>query len=90
MKGELADECDYSREAGFLRKFASPEYLGNNPQYKVPWVWDGSTKQVLVMEHVNGVSVGGSIIDSLNQQDRNDVHIFISTAEYQCADDRAL
>lgn len=73
MKAELADECDYSREAGFLRKFASPEYLGNDPQYKVPWVWDGSTEQVLVMEHVNGVSVGGSIIDSLNQQDRNDI-----------------
>ncbi|GBE87014.1 Protein ABC1 homolog, mitochondrial [Sparassis crispa] len=73
MKEELADECNYSREASFLKKFASPSYLGNDPRFKVPWVWEGSTDRVLVMEHVDGASVGGSVIDSLSQQDRDDI-----------------
>jgi len=73
MKAELADECDYSREASFLRRFASPSYLGEDSRFKVPWVWEGSTDRVLVMEHVNGASVGGSTIDSLSQRDRDDI-----------------
>lgn len=73
MKGELADECDYVREASFLTAFRSPEYLGNDPRFKVPWVWEGSTSTVLVMERVDGVSVGEAIAENLTQQDRNDV-----------------
>ncbi|CCM05951.1 uncharacterized protein FIBRA_08190 [Fibroporia radiculosa] len=73
MKAELADECDYSREASFLRKFGLPSYLGNDPDFKVPWAWDGSSDRVLVMEHVDGVSVGGAMINSLNQRERNDI-----------------
>ena len=73
MKQELADECDYAREAGFLRRFK--EFLKDDPRYKVPWVWEGSTDRVLVMEHVNGVSVGEADSSALSQQDRNDVRI---------------
>jgi hypothetical protein len=73
MKEELADECNYSREAEYLRKFGSSSFLGNDPRYKIPWVWDGSTDRVLVMQHVNGVSVGGRVIDKLSQKDKNDV-----------------
>ncbi|EPQ56068.1 hypothetical protein GLOTRDRAFT_41127, partial [Gloeophyllum trabeum ATCC 11539] len=73
MKEELADECDYTREASFLRKFGSPDYLGNDPRFKVPWVWDGSTHDVLVMERVNGASVGGAMVDKLSVPDRNDI-----------------
>lgn len=73
MGEELADECDYTREASFLRKFGSAERLGNDARFKVPWVWDGSTHDVLVMERVNGFSVGEANASQLNQQDRNDV-----------------
>jgi len=71
MRSELADECDYAREASFLRRFG--EFLRNDPNFTVPWVWEGSTQQVLVMERVDGVSVGGSTIDSLSRQDRNEI-----------------
>ncbi|KAI0920278.1 hypothetical protein AcV5_010063 [Taiwanofungus camphoratus] len=73
MKGELADECDYSREASFLRRFASPSFLGDDSHFKVPWVWEGSTERILVMEHVDGLSVGGSVSDSLSHRDRDDI-----------------
>jgi len=73
MKAELADECDYVREASFLRTFGSPEYLGKDSRFKVPWVWDGSTATVLVMERVNGVSVGEADAQNLTERDRNDV-----------------
>ncbi|TFY65323.1 hypothetical protein EVJ58_g2052 [Rhodofomes roseus] len=73
MKAELADECDYSREAGFAKRFGATDYLGSDPRFRVPWVWDGSTQRVLVMEHVEGVSVGGSVINSLSQEDRNHI-----------------
>ncbi|KAF8900498.1 ABC1 family-domain-containing protein [Gymnopilus junonius] len=73
MKTELADECDYVREASFLEQFCSPEYLGNDPRFKIPWVWKGSTSTVLVMERVNGVSVGEANAENLSQNDRNDI-----------------
>ena len=73
MKDELKDECDYTREAAFARRFRQPDHLGGDPRFKVPWVWEKSTDRVLVMEHVEGVSVGGSIIDRLSQRDRDDV-----------------
>lgn len=76
MKDELADECDYSREASFLRMFGKSEFLGGDPRFKVPWVWEKSTDRVLVMQHVDGASVGGSLIDTLSQQDRNDVSAY--------------
>ncbi|KAH7922496.1 ABC1-domain-containing protein [Leucogyrophana mollusca] len=73
MKDELADECDYSREASFLRRYGSPEYLGQDSRFKVPWVWEGSTDRVLVMEHVEGASVGEAVVASLSQEERNDI-----------------
>jgi aarF domain-containing kinase len=73
MKQELADECDYKREASFLRKFGSDDFLGRDSRFKVPWVWDRSTESVLVMERVEGSSVGGTAAHNLSQQDRDDV-----------------
>lgn len=73
MKEELADECDYAREASFLKKFGEPSYLGSDPRFKVPWVWEGSTERVLVMEMVGGVSVGGNVIEGMSQEDRDEV-----------------
>ncbi len=73
MKDELADECDYTREAACMRSFGIPERLGDDARFKVPWVWEGSTDQVLVMEHVDGTSVGEDMIHRLPQADRNEV-----------------
>ena len=73
MKEELADECDYMREAACMRSFGSPTRLGDDARFKVPWVWEGSTGRVLVMEHVNGTSVGDDAIFRLPQADRNEV-----------------
>ncbi|TFK83858.1 ABC1-domain-containing protein [Polyporus arcularius HHB13444] len=73
MKDELAEECDYAREASFLRRFGREDHLGGDERFKVPWVWEGSTDRVLVMEHVGGVSVGGSVISKLSQRDRDDI-----------------
>jgi aarF domain-containing kinase len=73
MKEELADECDYTREAASMRSFGSPERLGGDARFKVPWVWEGSTDRVLVMEHVGGTSVGDDVIHRLSQADRNEV-----------------
>jgi aarF domain-containing kinase len=75
MKSELHDECDYEREAFFLRKFGSSDFLGGDQRFKVPWVWDGSTKSVLVMERVNGHSVGATAVHELTQRDRDDMSI---------------
>ncbi|KAJ7430138.1 ABC1-domain-containing protein [Mycena galericulata] len=71
MKEELADECDYAREAGFLRTFADADHLGGDARFKVPWVWDGSTERVLVMERVEGTSVGEATLSRLDQPDRD-------------------
>jgi aarF domain-containing kinase len=76
MKSELADECNYTREASYLRLFRSPPYLGADPRYKIPWVWEGSTDKVLVMEFVEGRSVGGESVGGLSQRDRDDVSWF--------------
>ncbi|KAJ7255048.1 ABC1-domain-containing protein [Mycena haematopus] len=77
MKQELADECDYTREAEFLRAFGAPNHLGSDERFKVPWVWDGSTDRVLVMERVDGTSVGEADISQLDQRDRNDIAAWI-------------
>jgi aarF domain-containing kinase len=73
MKEELADECDYTREATCMRSFGSPERLGGDARFKVPWVWEGSTDRVLVMDYVDGVSVGGDAVHRLPQADRDEV-----------------
>ena len=73
MKEELADECNYTREAACMRSFGSSEKLGSDTRFKVPWVWEGSTDRVLVMEHVDGTSVGDDAIHRLPQADRNEV-----------------
>ncbi|KAF7345013.1 Atypical kinase COQ8, mitochondrial [Mycena venus] len=73
MKQELADECDYAREAEFLRAFGAPQHLGGDERFKVPWVWDGSTDRVLVMERVDGTSVGETNVSQLDQRDRDDI-----------------
>lgn len=78
MKEELADECDYTREASFLRSFRSAEFLGADARFKVPWVWGGSTREVLVMERVNGVSVGDADVSRLSKRDRDDVSTLTS------------
>jgi len=75
MKEELTDECDYTREATCMRRFGTRERLGGDTRFKIPWVWDGSTERVLVMEHVGGVSVGGDVVHALSQQDRDDVRV---------------
>ena len=85
MKAELADECDYVREASFMKAFGSSEYLGHDPRFKVPWVWDGSTSTVLVMEHVEGVSVGEANAKNLTENDRNDVRFFFVHAPVFCS-----
>jgi aarF domain-containing kinase len=73
MKEELADECDYKREAACMRSFGSSERLGSDARFKVPWVWEGSTDRVLVMEYVDGISVGGDTVHHLPQADRDEV-----------------
>ena len=73
MKEELADECDYAREAACMRSFGSAERLGGDERFKVPWVWEGSTDRVLVMELVDGTSVGGDAVHRLPQADRDEV-----------------
>ena len=83
MKDELADECDYVREASFLKAFGSSEFLGNDPRYKIPWVWEGSTSTVLVMERVNGVSVGEADASNLSRTDRNDVGFLFFSCLYE-------
>jgi aarF domain-containing kinase len=75
MKEELADECDYVREAGCMRSFGSDKRLGGDTRFKVPWVWEGCTARVLVMEYVDGISVGGETVHHLPQADRNEVRL---------------
>lgn len=74
MKQELADECDYAREASFLRRFARPDHLSSDKRLKVPWAWEGSAADVLVMEHIEGASVG-AVMGSLSQADRDEVRL---------------
>ncbi|CCO33655.1 putative serine/threonine-protein kinase COQ8,mitochondrial [Rhizoctonia solani AG-1 IB] len=57
MKGELADECDYEREASCIERFG--EFLGGDGErFRVPRVIrELTTKRVLAMEWMEGVSV---------------------------------
>lgn len=73
FKEELADECDYEREAAYINKYRGlfPEQLDS--RFRVPWVWEGSTRHVLVMERMKGVSIGGDVVKSLTQEERNEL-----------------
>ncbi|QRV98788.1 ABC1 family protein [Ceratobasidium sp. AG-Ba] len=57
MRGELADECDYEREATALERFA--DFLGRKQErFKIPRVIrEVTTKRVLAMEWMEGISV---------------------------------
>ncbi|KAG9111453.1 hypothetical protein FRC07_008047 [Ceratobasidium sp. 392] len=57
MRGELADECDYEREASALERFG--ELLGQKQErFKIPKVIrEVTTKRVLAMEWMEGISV---------------------------------
>ncbi|KAF8119482.1 ABC1 family-domain-containing protein [Boletus edulis] len=57
----------------FYDDINSPGLLGQDPRFKIPWVWDGSTDRVLVMEHVDGVSVGELSISAFLQEERDEV-----------------
>ncbi|KAJ8587664.1 ABC1-domain-containing protein [Rhizopogon salebrosus TDB-379] len=70
VKDELTDECDYSGEASFFKRM---ECLGEDARFKVPWVWPGSTERVLVMEHMEGVSIGDAVIGALPQEKRHEI-----------------
>jgi aarF domain-containing kinase len=67
MKEELADECNYTREAASMRSFGSLKRLPGDARFKVPCVpvWEGSTDRVLVMEHMDGTGVGEDSINRL-------------------------
>ena len=70
MKEELADECNYTREAACMHSLGTAERLGGDGRFKVPWVWDGSTDRMLVMEYVDDASVGGDALHCLPQVER--------------------
>lgn len=57
MRSELADECDYEREARSIEKFGG--FLGaKQERFRVPRVIkELSTKRALAMEWVDGISV---------------------------------
>lgn len=82
MKGELADECDYTLEASAAQFFSSPSGLRNDPRFRVPWVWEGSTRQVLIMQFMDGVSVGGNVVDVLTQDTRDEVRISLRCTSF--------
>lgn len=71
MGAELIDECSYKREAEYLQRFR--KWLGDDERFKVPWVWEGSTEGVLVIEKLNGVSLGEVQSLGLSDRDRVDV-----------------
>ncbi|KAJ3821249.1 ABC1-domain-containing protein [Lentinula raphanica] len=74
MKTELADECNYEREAHFLRRFHSSDVLGSDPRFHIPWVSSLSSEQVLVMEYVEGgVSLGSSLVSALPQSEKDKI-----------------
>lgn len=57
MKAELADECDYLREAECARRFRR-ELEGDDRFEVVKIVGELCTSKVLTMEHMKGVPVG--------------------------------
>jgi aarF domain-containing kinase len=76
MRTELKEECDYTREGGAMIAFRD---LLANPidanRFRVPWVWNRSTKGVLVMERLNGIALGETSISNAEQGVRNEVSL---------------
>lgn len=68
-----------------MRSFGSSKRLGGDARFKVPWVWEGSTDRVLVMEHVGGTNVGDDAILGLPQADRNEVRVFPPPYQRGCS-----
>lgn len=72
---ELRLECDYKREAESLQKF----YTGltgkeaDRQKFQVPWVWTGSTREVLVMEFLPGRAIGRISTEKMSQTERDDI-----------------
>ena len=85
MKEELADECNYTREAASMRSFGSLERLGADARFKVPWVWEGSTDRVLVVEHMESTVIGEDAINRLPQEDQNEVRSLAPSRPAQVA-----
>ena len=73
MKEKLVDICDYMQEAACMHAFGSPERLGGDTRFKVPWVWEGSTNWVLVMEYIDSISISRDSVDRLPQADHDEV-----------------
>ncbi|KLO18725.1 ABC1-domain-containing protein [Schizopora paradoxa] len=73
MRQELHDECDYNKEAAAATFFGSPKGLGRDPRYRVPWIWDRSTERVLVMQKMDGISVGSTTVETLPQPERDEI-----------------
>ncbi|KAE9387814.1 ABC1-domain-containing protein [Gymnopus androsaceus JB14] len=74
MKAELADECNYVREAHYLQQFRSPDFLGNDSRFHVPWASSISSDRVLVMEFVEGgVSLGSELVTTLPQEQKDKI-----------------
>lgn len=57
MRGELADECDYEREATAMERFG--DFLGRKQErFRIPKVLrELTTKRVLAMEWMEGISI---------------------------------
>lgn len=74
MRTELKEECDYEREGSAMRTFRSHlKSDTDSKRYRVPWVWEASTKDVLVMERLNGIPLGEESIRMADQGVRNEV-----------------
>lgn len=61
FKEELADECNYLREADAAKRFAAA--LEGDSRFRVPKVYDAgmTTKNVLVMEMMSGTPLGAAV-----------------------------
>jgi predicted unusual protein kinase regulating ubiquinone biosynthesis (AarF/ABC1/UbiB family) len=74
MRTELKEECDYTREGRAMNAFR--DYLSSPldaSRFKVPWVWESSTRDVLVMERLYGIDLGENSVKNEEQSDRNKV-----------------
>ena len=82
MKRELADECDYVREAACYRKFG--ELLAGDAVFRVPRVFDQITHgQVLTTELIDGEPFDKCV--ELSQEERNHVGFIIAHFALQIA-----
>ncbi|KAJ8593104.1 ABC1-domain-containing protein [Rhizopogon salebrosus TDB-379] len=75
VKDELADECDYSREASFFKRYGAPECLGGRRviQGSMGVAGEHGACACDVMEHMEGVSIGDAVIGALPQEKRHEI-----------------